>query len=76
MDNGRAPIGKRQTGDPTVVACVVFQIRDPEHLLKLLREALTRIADHTPEPRNLANDRSRRSGGGGRILWDTCADAP
>jgi hypothetical protein len=47
MDNGR--IGKRQTGDPTVVACVVFQTRDPEHLLELLREALTGIADPVPE---------------------------
>ena len=43
MDNGR--IGKRQTGDPTVVACVIFQTRDPEHLLELLREALTGIVD-------------------------------
>jgi Helix-turn-helix domain len=49
MDNGRLPIGKRQIGDPTVVACVVFQTRDPEHLLELLREALTGIADPVPE---------------------------
>jgi len=49
MDNGRAPIGKQQIGDPTVVACVVFQTRDPEHLLELLREALTGIADLVPE---------------------------
>ena len=47
MDNGR--MGKRQTGDPTVVACVVFQTRDPEHLLELLREALTGIVDPVPE---------------------------
>jgi Helix-turn-helix domain len=47
MDNGR--IGKRQTGDTTVVACVVFQTRDPEHLLELLREALTGIVDPVPE---------------------------
>lgn len=43
------PIGKRQIGDPTVVARVVFQTRDPEHLLELLREALTGIADPVPE---------------------------
>jgi hypothetical protein len=49
MDNGRAPIGKQQIGDPTMVACVVFQTRDPEHLLELLREALTGIADPVPE---------------------------
>jgi Helix-turn-helix domain len=49
MDNRRAPIGKRQNGDATVVACVVFQTRDPEHLLELLREALTGIADPMPE---------------------------
>jgi excisionase family DNA binding protein len=50
MDNGRLPIGKRQIGDRTVVACVVFQTRDPKHLLELLREALTGIADAAPEP--------------------------
>ncbi|MFZ0520093.1 MAG: helix-turn-helix domain-containing protein [Candidatus Acidiferrales bacterium] len=49
MNNGRAAIGKQQMGDPTVVACVVFQTRDPEHLLELLREALTGIADLVPE---------------------------
>ena len=49
MDNGRPPIGRRQIGDSTVVACVVFQTRDPEHLLELLREALTGIADPVPE---------------------------
>jgi hypothetical protein len=49
MDNGRVPIGKRQSGDSAVVACVVFETRDPEHLLQLLREALTGIADSAPE---------------------------
>jgi excisionase family DNA binding protein len=49
MDNGTEVIGKRHIGDPTVVACVVFQTRDPEHLLELLREALTGIADPMPE---------------------------
>ncbi len=49
MDNGRASIGKRQIGDSTVVACVVFQTKDPEHLLELLREALTGVADPVPE---------------------------
>lgn len=49
MDNGRLPIGKQQIGDPTVVACVVFQTRDPEHLLELLRDALRGVADPQPE---------------------------
>jgi hypothetical protein len=49
MDNGRVPIGKRQIGDSAVVACVVFETRDPEHLLQLLGEALTGIADSAPE---------------------------
>lgn len=44
MDNTRLPIGKQQIGDPTVVACVVFQTRDPEHLLELLRDALRGVA--------------------------------
>jgi hypothetical protein len=49
MDNGRSPTGKRQIADPVVVACVVFRTRDPEHLLELLREALTGITDSTSE---------------------------
>ena len=49
MNNGRDPTGKGQAGDSTVVACVVFQTRDPEHLLELLREALTGITDPAPE---------------------------
>ena len=49
MDNGTVPIGKRQIANPTVVVCVVFQTRDPEDLLELLREALTGIADPVPE---------------------------
>lgn len=49
MDNGRLPIGRRQDGDSTVVACVVFQTRDPEHVLELLREALPGIADSVQE---------------------------
>ncbi len=48
MNNGRDPTGKGQAGDPTVVACVVFQTRDPEQLVHLLREALTGIADQAP----------------------------
>jgi excisionase family DNA binding protein len=31
------------------VACVVFQTRDPDHLVQLLQEALTGIADQVPE---------------------------
>ena len=41
MDNGRERTGKELANDPTVVACVVFQTRDPEHLVQLLRQALT-----------------------------------
>jgi excisionase family DNA binding protein len=49
MNNGRDSNGKRQISEPTVVACVVFQTRDPDHLVQLLREALTGIADQAPE---------------------------
>ena len=45
MNNGRDPTGNGQTGDPTVVACVVFQTQDPERLVELLRQALTAIPD-------------------------------
>jgi excisionase family DNA binding protein len=48
MNNTSDPSGKGQTGDPTVLACVVFQTRDPEQLVQLLREALTRIAAQVP----------------------------
>ena len=48
MNNGRDPTGKGQAGDPAVVACVVFQTRDPEQLVQLLRQALTGIADQAP----------------------------
>jgi excisionase family DNA binding protein len=48
MGNGRDPTGKRSVGDPTVVACVVFQTRDPEELVQMLRQALTGIADQVP----------------------------
>jgi excisionase family DNA binding protein len=49
MNNGRDSNGKRQISEPTVVACVVFQTRDPDHLVQVLREALTGIADQVPE---------------------------
>jgi len=49
MNNGREPNGKRQISEPTVVACLVFQTRDPDHFVQLLREALTGIADQAPE---------------------------
>jgi hypothetical protein len=45
MDNGKVPIGKRQIGDSAVVACVVFQTRDPKHLLQVLGEVLIGIGD-------------------------------
>jgi len=48
MNNGREPAGKDQASDPTVVACVVFQTRDPEQLVELLRRALTGIAEQVP----------------------------
>lgn len=44
MNNGRDPTRKGQAGDPTVLACVVFQTRDPEQLVQLLHRALTGIA--------------------------------
>jgi hypothetical protein len=50
MNNGRDPTGKGQ-GDPTVVACVVFQTQDPGRLVELLRQALTGIGGQaSPEP--------------------------
>jgi len=49
MDNGRERTGKELANDPTVVACVVFQTRDPEQLVELLRRALTGIAEQVPE---------------------------
>jgi excisionase family DNA binding protein len=49
MNNGKEPTAKRQISEPTVVACVVFQTRDPDHLVQVLREALTGIADQVPE---------------------------
>ena len=49
MNNGREPNGKRQISEPTVVACVVFQTRDPDHFVQLLREALTGITDQAAE---------------------------
>jgi len=49
MNNGRDTNGKHQISEPTVVACVVFQTRDPDHLVQVLREALTGIADQVPE---------------------------
>jgi len=48
MNNGSDPTGKGQAGDPTVLACVVFQTREPEQLLQLLREALRGIAAQVP----------------------------
>jgi len=48
MNNGRDSAGKGQGGDPTVLACVVFQTRDPEQLVQVLEQALTGIAPHSP----------------------------
>ncbi len=49
MNNGRDSNGKRQISEPTVVACVVFQTRDPDHFVQLLREAFTGITDQAAE---------------------------
>jgi len=49
MNNGREPNGSRPISEPSIVACVVFQTRDPDHLIQLLREALTGIAGPVPE---------------------------
>jgi len=48
MNNGKERTGKEPANDPTVVACVVFQTRDPEQLVQVLRRALTGIADQVP----------------------------
>jgi len=48
MNNGRDSARKGRADDPTVLACVVFQTRDPEQLVQMLRQALTGIADHFP----------------------------
>ena len=46
-EHGRDSAGKGQGGDPTVLACVVFQTRDPEQLVQVLEQALTGIAPHS-----------------------------
>jgi|GEM_PF-1181332 len=56
MNNGRDPNGNGQAGDPTVLACVVFETQDPERLAELLRQALTGIRDQVrPEPPHTAS---------------------
>jgi Helix-turn-helix domain len=61
MNNGRDPSGNGQSGDPTVVACVVFRTQDPERLVELLRHALTGIPDQVQsEPSNTASLSLRR----------------
>jgi len=52
MNNGRDSAGKGQGGDPTVLACVVFETRDPEQLVQVLEQALTGIAARSPAPRS------------------------
>ena len=62
MNNGRDTTGNGQAGDPTVVACVVFETQDPERLVELLRQALTRIPDQVrPQPPDKANPSLERS---------------
>ncbi len=48
MGNAKEGNGKSRLGDPTVVACVVFQTQDPKQLVQLLREALNGIVDQNP----------------------------
>jgi len=48
MNNGREETGKEAPNDPTVLACVVFQTRNPEQLVRLLKEALTGIRGQAP----------------------------
>jgi len=52
MNNGRDSAGKGQGGDPTVLACVVFETRDPKQLVQVLEQALTGIAAHSPAARS------------------------
>lgn len=64
MNNGRDPTGKGQAGDPTVLACVVFQTRDPEQLVQLLHRALMGIAGHaSTEPPTSATLSLQRDSG-------------
>jgi hypothetical protein len=48
MGNSSDPTEKALLGDPALLACVVFQTRDPEQLVQLLRKALMGIADQVP----------------------------
>ncbi len=43
MNDARDATGKAQPDDSVVVACVVFQTRDVEHLVQQLREVFTTI---------------------------------
>src|SRR5260370_4659895 len=64
MNNGRDPTGKGQAGDPTVLACVVFETRDPEQIVQLLHRALTGIAGQAPtEPPTAATLSLQRDSG-------------
>ena len=64
MNNGRDPTGKGQAGDPSVLACVVFETRDPEQLVQLLHRALTGIAGQAPtEPPTSATLSLQRDSG-------------
>lgn len=44
MNSSSDSTGKGQRDDPAVLACVVFQTRDPEQLVQVLGQALTGIA--------------------------------
>jgi len=45
MGNGRDSLLKRLETDSSIVACVVFQARDPEALIQSLRQALVAVVD-------------------------------
>jgi len=56
MNNVRDPTENGKVGDATVVTCVVFQTRNPERLVELLRQALTGIPDQArPQPPDTAS---------------------
>jgi excisionase family DNA binding protein len=61
MNNGGEATGKRPSNDATVVACVVFETRDPDQLVQLLKEALTGVADpitaQSPSPPTVVGPR-------------------
>lgn len=63
MSNGRDLTENGQAGDPTVVACVVFQTQNPERLVEVLRQALTGIAvEARTEPKTTRSPQQSETG--------------